>query len=211
MSCCLVTSWIASQSKLRVCASQQVCQPSQNYTGPRLCSESSLSPGNNNNGPDGITAPNKTVKTKSDAGGRSETQPSGPSLRPTPLSLHEDTGNKFWGPMGIQKSVFALDRSRRQDSFRTPAGVPQLQKEQLKLPSSPKISTFLLQKTLCDVINSTLGAFIWVFCASRIIGTHRESGIQLFGGSQEAFSPRGFLFWYIQYGGDGSALVFVFN
>lgn len=76
MSCCLVTSWIASQSKLRVCASQQVCQPSQNYTGPRLCSESSLSPGNNNNGPDGVAAPNKTVKTKSDAGGRSETEPS---------------------------------------------------------------------------------------------------------------------------------------
>lgn len=74
-----------------------------------------------------------------------------------------------------------------------------------------KIATFLPQKNLCDVINSMFGAFIWVFCAFRIIRRHGESGIQLFGGSKEAFSPRGFLFSYIQYGGDGSALVLVFN
>lgn len=47
---------------------------SQNYNGLKLCSESSLSPGNNN-GTDGITAAKKTtVKTKSAAGERRETE-----------------------------------------------------------------------------------------------------------------------------------------
>lgn len=56
-----------------------------------------------------------------------------------------------------------------------------------------------------------LGHLFEYLVSFRIIGTHREREIQLFGGYKEAFPSRGFLFSYIQYGGDGSALDFVFN
>lgn len=131
----------------------------------------------------------------------------GPSLRLSPLSLHE---SRFLAPIGIQKS-FVLsteDKTRLlQGSCRSSTA------------SEGTAETAFVSKNLniCSrkgfVVLSTpcLGPFFEYLASFRIIRRHRENEIQLFGGYKEAFPPCGFLFSYIQSGGDGSALVFVFN